>query len=106
MQRLHYIFISKASRTSVASLLSILTPRSGRDGEPDFRRLQFHGLWGLIFWRGRCVGPLLFPRQAPSVSTAFSRIRADGSPPAGHLTKKRNHRVKRDWTNKDRSWQC
>ena len=26
MQRLHYIFISKASRTSVASLLSILTP--------------------------------------------------------------------------------
>src|SRR5437879_1168208 len=26
MQRLHYIFVSKASRTSVASLLSILTP--------------------------------------------------------------------------------
>src|SRR5437016_13124105 len=26
MQRLHYIFISKAARTSVASLLSILTP--------------------------------------------------------------------------------
>src|SRR5207253_1613017 len=109
MQRLNYIFISKASRTSVASLLSILTPIY-------LARLGYSALYVgvgltailagnaffniLLTWYGDYLGRKrsllifsllvvdsgLFPRQSPSVSTALSRIRASRSPTAAHLS--------------------